>query len=146
MTGESPTVTGKAPTVSGPFVGVSAVLVRDGAVLVGRRIGSHGGGTWAFPGGEPDPGEHPRDTVARELLEETGLVARSIQPLAWTSDVIADSGRHFITLHHLVVADGRPAVLEPDKVESWEWHSWAALPEPVFAPAVSLLASGWRPE
>jgi 8-oxo-dGTP diphosphatase len=138
-------VTGNPP-VTGPFVGVSAVIVRDRAVLVGRRISDHGNGMWAFPGGKPDPGEHPRDTVARELLEETGLVARAIEPLAWTSDVIADSGRHFITLHHLVEADGEAAVLEPDKVVSWEWHPWDALPEPVFAPAVSLMASAWRPD
>ena len=85
---------------SGPFVGVSAIVTRDGAVLVGRRRGAHGVGTWAFPGGKPDPGEHPRDTVRRELLEETGLTARTVEPVAWTSDVIADSAQHYITLHH----------------------------------------------
>jgi 8-oxo-dGTP diphosphatase len=36
-------------------------------------------------------------------------------------------------------------VLEPDKVEAWGWYPWDALPEPLFAPAASLLASGWRP-
>jgi 8-oxo-dGTP diphosphatase len=131
--------------ISGPFIGVSAIVVRGRAVLVGRRRGAHGAGTWAFPGGKPDPGEHPRDTVRRELLEETGLTARSVEPVAWTSDVIPDSAQHFITLHHLVDAEGEPAVREPDKVEGWRWYPWDALPDPLFAPAASLRASGWRP-
>jgi 8-oxo-dGTP diphosphatase len=132
------------PGITGPFLGVSAIVTRHGAVLVGRRRGAHGAGTWAFPGGKPDPGEHPHDTVRRELLEETGLTARSVEPVAWTSDVIADSA-HYITLHHLVNADGEPAVREPDKVEGWRWCDWDELPEPLFAPAASLRASGWRP-
>ncbi len=45
--------------VSGPLVGVSAVVVRDGLVIVGRRKGSHGAGSWAFPGGKVEPGEDP---------------------------------------------------------------------------------------
>jgi 8-oxo-dGTP diphosphatase len=131
--------------VTGPFVGVSAIVIRDGAVLMGRRRGAHGAGTWAFPGGKPDPGEHPRDTVRRELLEETGLIARSVKPLAWTSDIIADSAQHYITLHHLVDAEGEPEVREPEKVEGWRWCRWDALPQPLFAPAASLRAGGWRP-
>ena len=133
------------PGVSGPFLGVSAIVVRDGAVLMGRRQGAHGAGTWAFPGGKPDPGEDPSDTVRRELREETGLRAHSVQPIAWTSDVIPDSNQHFVTLHHLVDAEGEPAVLEPDKVEGWRWCAWDALPDPLFAPAASLIAGGWRP-
>jgi 8-oxo-dGTP diphosphatase len=66
--------------------------------------------------------------------------------VAWTSDVIADSAQHYITLHHLVDADGEPVVREPDKVEDWNWYPWDALPEPLFAPAASLRAIGWRPD
>jgi len=133
------------PSVSGPFLGVSAIVTRDGAVLLGRRRGAHGAGTFAFPGGKPDPGEHPSDTVRRELFEETGLTARTVTPTAWTSDVFTDANLHFVTLHHLVDADGEPEVREPDKVESWDWYAWDALPVPLFAPAASLLAGGWRP-
>jgi 8-oxo-dGTP pyrophosphatase MutT (NUDIX family) len=76
--------------ITGPFLGVSAIVARDGAVLLGRGRGAHGAGTFAFPGGKPDPGEHPSNTVRRELLEETGLAACSIRAVAWTSDVFAD--------------------------------------------------------
>lgn len=132
-------------TPSGPFVGVGAIVLRDRRVLVGRRRGAHGGGTWSPPGGKVDPGEHPLDAVRRELREETGLIARIIEPIAWTSDVIPDSRQHYVTLHHLVLADGDPEVREPDKVQAWRWCAWDELPEPVFAPAASLIASGWRP-
>lgn len=126
----------------GPFVGVTAIVVRDGQVLVGRRLGAHGAGTWAFPGGKVEPGEDPGDAAARELLEETGLVATSIEPVRWTSNVFEDVG-HYVTLHHLIVASGEPAVLEPDKIEVWRWAPWDALPEPLFPTLVSLIATGW---
>jgi mutator protein MutT len=133
---------------AGPLVGVSAVVVRDAHILVGRRKGSHGAGTWAFPGGKVEPGEDPREAVRRELAEETGLTAVRVEAIAWTSDLIP--GRrgdlHFITLHHRVeVAPGEPAVCEPTKVECWRWARWDELPEPSFAPTRSLLATGWAP-
>jgi len=131
--------------VSGPIVGVSAVVVRAGRVLVGRRKGAHGAGSWAFPGGKVDPGEDPGRTVRRELLEETGLDTTLVEPVAWTSDVL-DERLHFITLHHRVcVGPGDPRIVEPDKVDEWRWVSWSAIPEPVFPPTASLLATGWRP-
>lgn len=131
--------------LSGPFVGVSAVVVRAGAVLVGLRAGAHGAGSWAFPGGKLEPGEHPRAAVVRELWEETGLQAASIEPLGFTSDVFADEGLHYVTLHHLVAAEGEPSRREPDKVTEWLWAPWDAVPEPRFAATASLLDGGWRP-
>jgi 8-oxo-dGTP diphosphatase len=130
---------------AGPFVGVSAIVVRDGRVLLGCRRGAHGAGTWAFPGGKPDPGEDPRETVRRELLEETGLNARAIDPVGWTSDLFEDANLHYVTLHYLVDAEGESSVREPDKVHGWGWFAWSDLPQPLFAPAASLVASGWRP-
>ena len=129
-------------------MGVSAVVVRGDRVLVGRRRGAHGAGTWAFPGGKLEAGESPADAVRRELAEETGLQAGEVAPIAWTSDVMADAkGQlHFITLHHLVaVGPGEPELREPDKTDGWRWTVLAEMPQPVFAPAASLLATGWAP-
>jgi ADP-ribose pyrophosphatase YjhB (NUDIX family) len=130
----------------GPFVGAGVVVVRDGRVLVGLRHGSHGEGTWGFPGGKVDPGEDPVQTARRELLEETGLTAERIEPITWTNDVMETEGLHFVTLHHRAwVASGEPRVLEADKVREWRWVGWNAVPEPVFGPSASLLATAWRP-
>lgn len=134
-----------APPLRGPLVGVSALVLRDGRLLLGRRRGAHGAGEWAPPGGKVDPGEDPADTAARELREETGLVATAVTPLGWTNDVFAADGLHFVTLHHLVVADGEPVVVEPDKVDGWEWVDPDDLPAPLFAPLAALVASGRLP-
>lgn len=51
---------------------VSAVLAvdDDGRLLVVRKRGTH---VWMQPGGKPEPGETPAETLARELHEELGL-------------------------------------------------------------------------
>lgn len=59
-----------------PTVVTAAVVERDGRLLVARRLeGSHMGGFWEFPGGKCEPGEPPDACLARELLEELGVVA-----------------------------------------------------------------------
>jgi 8-oxo-dGTP diphosphatase len=134
-------------SLRGPFLGVSAVVLRGDRVLLGRRRGAHGAGTYAFPGGKPDPGEAPEAAVARELLEETGLVALRVTPLVWTNDVFPEQGLHFVTLHHLVevAPDAEPALCEPEKCDGWAFHPWDALPRPLFGPAEALVAAGFAP-
>jgi 8-oxo-dGTP diphosphatase len=133
-------------SLRGPFVGAAAIVLRDGLVLLGERQGAHGEGSWAFPGGKVDPGEDAAQTVARELTEETGLVATAVRPLAWTNDLFPDDGLHYVTLHHLVdVAPGEARVLEPEKCRGWGWFAWESLPAPLFVPVANLAAQGWRP-
>lgn len=58
-----------------PSIVVSAaVLIERGRVLLTqRKAGSHLEGAWEFPGGKVEPGEDPRDALARELREEVGI-------------------------------------------------------------------------
>ena len=134
-----------APPPADVRVGTSALVTRDGRLLLGLRTGAHGAATWAPPGGKPDAGEPPEAAAARELEEETGLVATRVRPVAWTSDVFISEGLHYVTLHHEVeVQPGEPRILEPAKCEAWEWFARDELPSPLFAPIASLLADGWR--
>lgn len=54
-----------------PKVGVRAAVFReDGAILMVREMTD---GRWALPGGWADVNQSPRESVAREVREETGL-------------------------------------------------------------------------
>jgi len=55
---------------------VAAIIERDGQVLIAqrKRSGRHPL-KWEFPGGKLEPGESPRQAVARELAEELGIHA-----------------------------------------------------------------------
>jgi 8-oxo-dGTP pyrophosphatase MutT (NUDIX family) len=63
------------------WVNVVATTARGELVMV--RQWRHGAGkvTLEIPGGLVDPGESPAIAAARELLEETGFAAASVQPL-----------------------------------------------------------------
>ena len=55
---------------------VGAILLDDaGRILLIRRANPPAQGLWSIPGGRVEPGEEWTDAVARELAEETGLVA-----------------------------------------------------------------------
>ncbi len=130
-----------------PRVGVGVLVLRDGLVLLGRRRGSHGAGTWGAPGGALEFGEDLLACAARELREETGLVARSLELGPYTNDVFGDARRHDLTV--FVVARGlrgTPVNREPDRCEGWAWFRWGQWPAPLFRPMRSLIEIGWRPE
>lgn len=56
------------------IVVAAAVVERDGAFLLTRRLqGTHLEGLWEFPGGKCEPGETPREALAREIAEELGV-------------------------------------------------------------------------
>jgi len=52
----------------------AGILERDGRILACRRRADQSHPLkWEFPGGKADPGEDPRDALARELDEELGI-------------------------------------------------------------------------
>ncbi len=52
------------------------MLERDGAFLLVRRRNPPDAGLWGYPGGKIERGETIMQAACRELLEETGVVAR----------------------------------------------------------------------
>lgn len=65
---------GHAPILQ---VGASVILLDgDGRVLLQRRADN---GMWGYHGGAVEPGEVLEEAAARELREETGLVAHSLE-------------------------------------------------------------------
>jgi 8-oxo-dGTP diphosphatase len=129
-----------------PRVGVGVIVLRDGLVLMGERLGAHGAGTWALPGGHLEFGESVEQCARREVREETGLEIQTLRAGPYTSDVFVAEARHYVTL--FVLADsthGEPQRREPDKCACWRWCRWAELPTPLFQPLATLWRSGFVP-
>jgi 8-oxo-dGTP diphosphatase len=119
-------------------VGVGAFVVSSASkqnphnptFLIGKRLGSHGAGTFALPGGHLEFGESPEECAAREILEETGLKVKNIRFLTATNDVMKKDNKHYITMFMVcerVDEEDEARVMEPDKCEGWEWSSWEGL-------------------
>ncbi|KAK8113349.1 hypothetical protein PG984_013875 [Apiospora sp. TS-2023a] len=114
-----------------PRVGVAAIVRNEkGEVILGKRMGSHGSGSWALPGGHLEFGETYFACAERETLEETGLEVKALKLVTVTNDVFEDLNKHYITIFVLCErkdATKDPQVLESEKCESWHWISWDEL-------------------
>jgi ADP-ribose pyrophosphatase len=83
------------------------VLVRQYRYAVDARV-------WELPAGRRDPGETPEAGARRELEEEVGLRAGSLEPLAefWTTPGFCDERMHLFRASELERVPPRP---EPDE-------------------------------
>lgn len=129
-------------------------MVRDREVLLARISGSGFGtaGTWTLPGGGVDHGEHPEDSLRREVREETGLEVvvgailgvfsrhfTGLSPIGVLEDF---HGVHLI--YHAVVASvpDEPRVVELDgTTDAVAWVSVERALAPTF-PAAEVVRYG----
>src|SRR5690348_10043417 len=86
------------------FVVGTVALIRDdeARILLARHTYARRT-PWALPGGWVRRGEDPRDTLVRELREETGLEVRVLGPLT----VQRESARHLTLVYAARLIGGR---------------------------------------
>jgi ADP-ribose pyrophosphatase len=87
------------------------VLVRQYRYAVDARV-------WELPAGRLDPGEPPIEGAGRELEEEVGLRAGTLEPLMefWTTPGFCDEVMHLFRATDLEEVPARPE--EDENIES----------------------------
>ncbi|MEJ6404424.1 NUDIX hydrolase [Yoonia sp. 2307UL14-13] len=86
-----------------PKLGAIAVVIHDGRALLVRRKNEPDAGKWGFAGGHVEWGETAFDAAARELEEETGVLATALRYLT-NVDVILRDDAGDVTFHCLLAA------------------------------------------
>lgn len=129
-----------------PKVGIGVFVMKDEHFLMGLRKGSHGEGTWCFPGGHLEYGESWVDCARRETMEETGVEIHNIRHVATTNDIFIAEQKHYITLFMMAdYVSGEVEMREPETCLEWRWFGWGELPENTFLPILNLRNSGFDP-
>ncbi|HCC06611.1 MAG TPA: DNA mismatch repair protein MutT [Clostridiales bacterium] len=129
-----------------PKVGLGVFVIKEGKILMGKRKSPHGEGTWGLPGGHLEMFETWEECSRREVLEETGVMIKSIKFGTVTNDIFENESKHYITIFMLSeYCDGEVEILEPDKFEEWKWMDWDEFPDNLFLPLINLRKIDFNP-
>ena len=130
-----------------PKVGVGVLVLRDGKVLLLKRKGSHGEGSWCYPGGHIGAGEFFLDAAIREVREESGLEVKNPRFLCITNDMFENENKHYITIFVAVdYVSGEAKIMEKEKCTDIGWFELDNLPKPLFIPTQNMIANKCFPE
>jgi len=102
--------------------GASIVVLKNRCVLLVRRALPPYAGLWSLPGGKTEANETARDTVRRELKEETGIEVE-IEGVVDTVNIVPGEGDGDVT-YRLTVFYGHPtggSLKAGGDVEAAEW-------------------------
>lgn len=124
-----------------PKVGIGILVLKKGKVLLGIRRDTHGKGEYAFPGGHLEFWESIEECAKRECREEAGIEIKNIKFLR-ISNMKKYGGKHYLDIGlRAQWKSGEPKVLEPDKINDWNWCDLDNLPRPLFGAIEHTLES-----
>ena len=118
----------------------NAVVVRDDKVLLARRAYSPWKDLWGTPGGFCEAGEHPIETVEREVLEETGLEASVTGYVGVWVDTYADDPATpdadviNVAYYRAAPLGGDESAFDRLEVSEVRWFGWNELPSDLAPP------------
>jgi len=96
-------------------VGVQCFIITDSRLLLGYRSSGFGTNTWGLPGGHLEQGETILQAAARELQEETGLVAERMR-IAAIGDPIRENNYHLQIGVLIERWSGIPSITQPGEI------------------------------
>jgi ADP-ribose pyrophosphatase YjhB (NUDIX family) len=123
-----------------PWPCANGIVADEGRVLLGRRAHAPWLGRWGSPGGFCELGEHPAETVVREVREETGLEVEIAVYLGTWVDVYADdpeepdAGVINVAYYTASLTAGGSGALDPAEVSEIGWFGWDELPRDLAPP------------
>jgi ADP-ribose pyrophosphatase YjhB (NUDIX family) len=133
-----------------PLLGVGAIVIQHGRVLLVQRGHEPAKGQWSLPGGLIDLGETLHKAVAREVLEETGLVVEPVELVELLDRIHREGDRvryHYVIADYLCRVIGGTLLAASDAdavrwVDRAEWNSHSALRiDPI---TVRVIEAGWQ--
>lgn len=121
--------TAKPATPPKHLVSYFAVVDGESLLLVDHKNAQ----LWLPPGGHVEVGEHPRDTVTREMREELGFAPshKIAAPLmvTCTTTVGLTSGHTDVSLWYVVHASrSQPIVYDPQEFNGIQWFRFSEAP------------------
>jgi mutator protein MutT len=125
------------------IIGGSVIIHKNGKILLQLRRDND---CWGYPGGCTELGEAVEDTAKRELYEETGLTANSLELLGIFSgaelfytypngDMVANNDIVYLCEDF----SGEP-ITETDETKALQWFDITNLPENISPPDIKPLA------
>lgn len=132
---------------SHPIPGVGAIVVGSQGILLARRDKAPGEGLWSIPGGGVELGETQRDSVVREVKEETGVECE-VHELVSTFDLITTDNTgaiefHFLLNHYIALAITEKTTPETQDGEVGWFHP-DRLPPDMASPRIEALIRSQR--
>ncbi len=132
-----------------PIALVVPVLADERIVLVRQHRYAWGFASWECPAGHADPGETPEEAARRELVEETGYRARTLEPLgAVRASAKVANVFHLFRARDLTAGEAEPDDEEDIEAKAFSRSEVAGLLERgeiVHAPSIAALYKALRP-
>ena len=112
---------------------IACIVYDDGKILIAHRnpLGDMGG-RWEFPGGKVEPGEDEKDSIAREMMEEFGVVAEAKEKIS--SIQFEHRGEVFTLDAYLVVFEhnGMEKSFTLSEHTEYKWINASSVPDYEF--------------